>query len=91
MQDATFRDTVSRTSAKLFGKTFPSTNTLLGSYDGATGVKTGHTTDAGYCLAAAATRNGRSLIAVVIGTPSKEARDAAAAAVLDWGFDHPTG
>ncbi|MEO5901494.1 MAG: D-alanyl-D-alanine carboxypeptidase family protein [Ilumatobacteraceae bacterium] len=89
MQDATFRDTVSRTSANLFKKSFPATNTLLGSYDGATGIKTGHTTDAGYCLTASATRNGRSLIAVVIGTPSKQARDAAAAAVLDWGFAQP--
>jgi D-alanyl-D-alanine carboxypeptidase (penicillin-binding protein 5/6) len=88
MQDATFRATVSRTSAQLFGKKFAATNTLLGSYPGATGIKTGHTTDAGYCLTASATRNGRSLIAVVIGTPSKQARDATAAAILDWGFAH---
>ena len=79
-----------RRSATLFGKAFPATNTLLGSYPGATGIKTGHTTEAGYCLAASATRNGRSLIAVVIGTSSKHARDAAAAALLDWGFAQPT-
>jgi D-alanyl-D-alanine carboxypeptidase (penicillin-binding protein 5/6) len=91
MQDATFRATVSRTSAQLFGKSFPATNTLLGAYQGATGIKTGHTTDAGYCLAASATRGGRSLIAVVIGTPTKQARDAEAAAILDWGFAHPSG
>ncbi|MCU1502946.1 MAG: D-alanyl-D-alanine carboxypeptidase [Ilumatobacteraceae bacterium] len=88
MQDPTFRSTVARTSAQLFGKAFPSTNTLLSSYAGATGIKTGHTTDAGYCLTASATRNGHSLIAVVIGTPTKQARDDAAAAVLDWGFAH---
>ena len=87
MQDATFRDTVDNQSARLFGQTLPSTNApFLTSYDGATGVKTGHTTQAGYCLAASATRNGRTLIAVVLGTPTKQARTTAAEAVLDWGF-----
>ncbi len=87
MQDPTFRDTVDNRTAKLNGQTLASTNqTFLTGYDGATGVKTGHTTEAGYCLAASATRNGRSLIAVVLGTPSKAARNAAAEAALDWGF-----
>ncbi len=88
MGDATFRATVARRSASLHGVTFPATNTLLGSYPGTTGVKTGHTTAAGYCLAASATRDGRSLIVVVLGTDSIPARDINAAALLNWGFDH---
>lgn len=91
MSDPTFQATVARRSASLHGATFPATNTLLGTYPGATGVKTGHTTAAGYCLAAAATRDGRSLIVVVLGTSSIPARDLAAAALLNWGFDHLSG
>jgi serine-type D-Ala-D-Ala carboxypeptidase (penicillin-binding protein 5/6) len=55
---------------------------LLG-YRGAVGVKTGFTDDAGHCLAAAATRGGRTLIAVVL-----HSRDNAgdAGRMLDWGF-----
>jgi D-alanyl-D-alanine carboxypeptidase len=55
---------------------------LLG-YRGAIGVKTGFTNDAGHCLAAAATRGGRTLIAVVLHSPDN-AGDAGR--MLDWGF-----
>ena len=55
---------------------------LLG-YRGAIGVKTGFTDDAGHCLAAAATRGGRTLIAVVLHSPDN-AGDAGR--MLDWGF-----
>jgi D-alanyl-D-alanine carboxypeptidase len=55
---------------------------LLG-YQGAVGVKTGFTDDAGRCLAAAATRGGRTLIAVVLHSPDN-AGDAGR--MLDWGF-----
>ena len=91
MADETFRSTVARRSASLHGATFPATNTLLASYPGATGIKTGHTSAAGYCLAASATRNGRSMIVVVLGTNSIPARDLTAAALLNWGFDQPAG
>lgn len=91
MADEMFRATVARRSANLHGATFPATNTLLGTYPGATGIKTGHTTAAGFCLAASATRNGRSLIVVVLGTNSIPARDVTAAALLNWGFDQPSG
>lgn len=87
MQDPTFRATVARPSASLHGQTFPATNAdFLGSYAGADGVKTGHTTQAGYCLAASATRDGRELIVVVLGSTTEDARVAAASALLDWGF-----
>ena len=57
---------------------------LLG-YRGAVGVKTGFTDDAGHCLAAAATRGGRTLIAVVLHSPDNAAD---AGRMLDWGFAH---
>lgn len=87
MQNGTFRATVARTSATLHGQTFPATNdAFLTTYPGADGVKTGHTTEAGYCLAASATRDGRRLVVVVLGSSSDDARVAAASALLDWGF-----
>jgi D-alanyl-D-alanine carboxypeptidase len=55
---------------------------LLG-YRGAVGVKTGFTDDAGHCLAAAATRGRRTLIAVVLHSPDNAAD---AGRMLDWGF-----
>lgn len=67
---------------------YESSNTLLKTYPGATGVKTGWTNDAGYCLVASAERNGIGLIAVVLGTDSEDARFVAAARLLDWGFAH---
>jgi D-alanyl-D-alanine carboxypeptidase len=56
---------------------------FLRGYRGAVGVKTGFTDDAGHCLAAAATRGGRTLIAVVLHSPDN-AGDAGR--MLDWGF-----
>src|SRR5215207_5379090 len=58
---------------------------FLGGYRGAVGVKTGFTDDAGHCLAAAATRGGRTLIAVVLRSPDNAAD---AGRMLDWGFAH---
>ena len=87
MGDETFRATAARTSASLHGQTFPATNLdFLTTYPGADGVKTGRTTQAGWCLAASATRDGRRLVAVVLGSSSDEGRVAAASALLDWGF-----
>ncbi len=65
-----------------------STNELLGSYDGANGVKTGFTDAAGYCLVASAERNGEELYAVVFGSSTKNSRFTDAEALLDWGFEH---
>ena len=86
MQDPTFRTTVARTDARMNGQNFAATNKLLTSYEGATGVKTGHTTDAGYCLVGSATRGDRSVIVAVLGAPSDKARIAGASALLDWAF-----
>jgi D-alanyl-D-alanine carboxypeptidase (penicillin-binding protein 5/6) len=56
---------------------------FLRTYKGAVGVKTGFTDDAGRCLAAAATRNGRTLIAVVLHSANPPAD---ATALMNWGF-----
>ena len=60
------------------------TNRLLWSFAGADGVKTGTTSDAGHCLVASATRDGRQLIAVVLRSGD---RWGDAAALLDYGFE----
>ncbi len=62
------------------------TNKLLKTYDGITGMKTGYTEAAGHCLAATATRDGMSLIAVVLGGETSKGRFASAASLLDYGF-----
>jgi len=89
MGNQTFQLTVNRTSAQLNGQTFPSTNDLLTTYPGADGVKTGHTTNAGWCIVASAMRDNRRMIAVVFGAPTEAARDAGATALLDWAFTQP--
>jgi D-alanyl-D-alanine carboxypeptidase len=89
MQDPTFQATVARTEAQMNGQHFNATNKLLTKYAGATGVKTGHTTNAGYCLVGSATRGDRSVIVAVLGAPSDQARIDGASALLDWAFDHP--
>lgn len=62
------------------------TNKLLRSYNGALGIKTGFTQDAGYCLSAAAERNHLQLVAVVLGCESSKIRFSEAARLLDFGF-----
>ncbi len=62
------------------------TNKLLQSYQGITGLKTGTTSGAGVCLTASATRDGLSLISVILGSPSSEERFSASKKVLDFGF-----
>lgn len=62
-------------------------NKLLSSYDGAIGVKTGNTREAGYCLVAAAQRGGQSYIAVVLKSEQKAVWQDAMN-LLDYGFKH---
>jgi D-alanyl-D-alanine carboxypeptidase len=88
MGDATFRSTVARRSATLHGRTLPTTNGLLRSYPGADGIKTGHTSAAGYCVVASAVRHGRRIIVAVVGAPTDAARVQAATKLLDWAFAH---
>jgi D-alanyl-D-alanine carboxypeptidase (penicillin-binding protein 5/6) len=90
MGDITFQVTVRDDAAELNGQAYPNTNDLLGVYPGADGIKTGHTTDAGWCLLASAIRDGRRIVVAVLGAPTEDARDAAATALLDWGFAQPS-
>ena len=62
------------------------TNKLLRRYEGITGLKTGTTGGAGICISASATRDGLTLIAVILGAPSSAERFQAATALLDYGF-----
>ena len=64
------------------------TNKLVRFYPGATGLKTGFTSAAGYCLSATAQRDGMELIAVVMGSATSKERFAACKALLDYGFSN---
>jgi len=66
------------------------TNKLVRFYQGATGLKTGFTSGAGYCLSATAAREGMELIAVVMGAETSQARNAACKQLLDYGFANYT-
>ena len=78
-----------------FGLT--NTNRLVRFYNGATGLKTGSTSKAGFCISATAQREGLSLICVIMASPTRDIRNAAATSLLDWGFAnytvyrHPAG
>jgi D-alanyl-D-alanine carboxypeptidase (penicillin-binding protein 5/6) len=63
-------------------------NALLWRDDSVDGLKTGYTEAAGYCLVSSARRSGMRLIAVVMGTPTAEARTDAGEALLDYGFEY---
>ena len=62
------------------------TNKLVNTYNGITGLKTGTTSNAGFCISATATRDGMSLVAVVLGSETSDKRFDTAANLLDWGF-----
>jgi len=68
-------------------KTMRNFNTLIGRYDGADGMKTGFICASGFNLVATASRNGKRLIAVVLGAPSSPYRAAKAAGLLERGFN----
>ena len=67
-----------------FGLT--NTNRLVRFYPGCTGLKTGSTSKAGFCISVTAERDGFSLICVIMDAESRDVRNAAAVSLLDWGF-----
>ena len=80
-----------KTSAKYMivsGQTvnYENTNAFLRNYQYATGLKTGTTNEAGFCLAASAYKDGRELISVIIGAKSATARFTDAAAIFDIAY-----
>jgi D-alanyl-D-alanine carboxypeptidase (penicillin-binding protein 5/6) len=62
------------------------TNTMLSSYSGMIGIKTGSGPEAGYCLVFAATRNGKTIIGTVLNSTSATVRASDAKKLLDYGF-----
>ena len=62
------------------------TNRLVRFYNGTTGLKTGTTDKAGYCLSASAERDGLHLVAVIMGAQTSDDRFEGAKAMLNWGF-----
>jgi D-alanyl-D-alanine carboxypeptidase (penicillin-binding protein 5/6) len=60
-------------------------NDLLGVFPGLIGVKTGHTNDAGWCEVAAARRNGFTIYAVILGSPTRSQRNVDLQRLLAWG------
>lgn len=69
-------------------ETLQTTDLLLGNYAGAIGIKTGYTSAAGYSVVSAAQRDGLTLYAIVLNTPSELQRFREARELLDWGFAH---
>lgn len=70
-------------------KAIPNYNLLIGRYPGADGMKTGFVCSSGFNMIGSATRNGRTLVAVVLGEKSAVSRAEAAAKLLDQGFSTP--
>ncbi len=66
------------------------TNKLVRFYDGCTGLKTGFTDAAGYCMSATAERDGMELIAVVMKSATRDLRNETAKSMLDFGFANYT-
>lgn len=92
-QNDTFRDIAGRQEQVIYW-TYPArkslkvrnTNNLLGTMDGANGIKTGWTREAGGCLAASAERDGVQLIAVVMDSDNQDTRFQDAQKLLEYGF-----
>ena len=69
-----------------FGLT--NTNRLVRFYNGATGLKTGSTSRAGFCISATASRDGMELICVIMAADTRDTRNAEAKTLLDWGYSN---
>lgn len=79
------------TSMRWGKSTLPTVNGFVASYPGAEGLKTGFTCPAGYNLAAAAQRDGRAAIAVIMGATAKDQRLALASGLMNKAFKAPPG
>jgi D-alanyl-D-alanine carboxypeptidase (penicillin-binding protein 5/6) len=87
MQEREIREVVRlRSDTIAGGRVLHTWNDLLGTFPGLLGVKTGHTGAAGWCEVAAARRPGLTVYATILGSPSREQRNADLAALLRWGL-----
>jgi D-alanyl-D-alanine carboxypeptidase (penicillin-binding protein 5/6) len=81
------RRTVRMRSATIAGgRTLSTWNDLLGTFPGIVGVKTGHTSRAGWCQVAAARGQGVTVYATILGSPTRAQRNVDLAALLRWGL-----
>jgi D-alanyl-D-alanine carboxypeptidase (penicillin-binding protein 5/6) len=87
MASPVFRALAGRRTVTIPGHRLQTSNTLLAAYASLDGVKTGHTDQAGWNLAASAERRGVRLYAILLGSPDEAHRDRDVARLLDWGFD----
>jgi D-alanyl-D-alanine carboxypeptidase (penicillin-binding protein 5/6) len=76
-----------RTAGIAGGRTLHTWNDLLSSFPGLIGVKTGHTDRAGWSEVAAARRDGVTIYAVILGSPTRSRRNADLGRLLEWGLD----
>lgn len=83
---ALYRRYFGRKTLTWHGVTQVNRDPLLGLVEGADGIKTGHTREAGYNFLGSAQRDGRRLMLVVAGARSEAQRAAASRALIDWGF-----
>ena len=90
MQNELFRQFVSTKeyTIKSLGRTIRNSNALLHEVEGVNGIKTGSTTPAGHTLITSAVRNGRHVIIVVLGAPSRESRNQQSRDLLEYTYDH---
>lgn len=96
MENETFRDIVAQEKAQITVKrgkealviNLTSTDLLLGRYEGACGIKTGYTEQAGQSFAGACQRDGSYLYAIVLGAPSENGRFEDAEALFSWVYDN---
>ena len=86
MQRPLIREIVGRRSAEAAGRTLFTWNDLLGRFPGLLGVKTGHTTAAGWSQVAAARGPGLTVYATILGSPTREERNSDLAELLAWGL-----
>jgi serine-type D-Ala-D-Ala carboxypeptidase (penicillin-binding protein 5/6) len=87
MKEPIVRRLVRRQTATIAGgRTLHTWNDLLGEFPGVFGVKTGHTSDAGWNEVAAARGNGVTIYATILGSPSRGVRNADLEELLGWGM-----
>jgi serine-type D-Ala-D-Ala carboxypeptidase (penicillin-binding protein 5/6) len=88
MRDPVIRRLVRKRAAAIAGdRTLHTWNDLLSSFPGLIGVKTGHTDRAGWSEVAAARRDGVTIYAVILGSPTRSRRNADLTRLLEWGLD----
>ena len=78
-----YTQTIKSTNGILPGSSYPEYD-----YPYAIGIKTGHTNAAGYCLVSAANKDGKEIMCVIMGTPSRESSFAQTLKLYDWAYEN---